>query len=74
MAEKRAWWLIFQTGVIRGWVLFVTGLALTINEAVMHGPERPSLYVLFAGMMGLPLVLPQRRNADEDEHDEPSSR
>lgn len=42
----------------RDTVLFLTGLSLTIYEAVFHdGPERWGLLVLYAGMMGLPLVL-----------------
>jgi hypothetical protein len=46
----------FTSLVNRGTLLFGTGLALTIREALTKGPERPSLYVLFAGMMGMPLV------------------
>lgn len=42
----------------RDTVLFLAGLSLTIYEAVVHpGPERWGLLVLYAGMMGLPLVL-----------------
>lgn len=36
--------------------MFVAGLSLTVREALERGPERPSLYILFAGMMGLPIV------------------
>lgn len=51
---------------------FLTGLALTIKEAFSHGPERPSLYVLWGGMMTGSLIWGKgatwvRRNADEDE-------
>lgn len=39
-------------------VLFLSGLGLTINEALIReGQERPSLIMLYAGMMGLPAVL-----------------
>lgn len=54
-------------------VLFTTGVLLTVREAVWEqGPERPSLLLLFAGMMGLPPLLryaearfDARREADE---------
>lgn len=49
--------------------MFVVGLLLTVNEAVFRtGPERPSLLVLFAAMMGLPFVL----RADEMRRGKPS--
>ncbi len=42
----------------RDTVLFLAGLSLTIFEATARsGPERWGLLVLYAGMMGLPLVL-----------------
>lgn len=44
----------------RGTLMFLSGLGLTIREALIKGPERPSLYVLFAGMMGLPFVWGSR--------------
>ena len=60
--NQRSWW----TKITRDVVLFAFGLGLTINEAVFHnGPERPSLLVLYAGMMGLPAIIrydEQRRN------------
>lgn len=49
-------------------LLFLTGLGLTIFEAVMRdGAERPSLLILYAGMMGLPAFL----RADEKRADTP---
>lgn len=36
--------------------MFLAGLGLTIREGLTAGPERPSLYVVYLGMMGLPLV------------------
>lgn len=62
MSEPRKRW---SQKITRDAVLFTTGLALTINESLQAGPERPSLLVLFAGMMGLPAILrfdEQRRN------------
>lgn len=48
------WW----NKVTRDLVLFSFGLGLTVNEALFHvGPERPSLLILFAGMMGVPAML-----------------
>lgn len=42
----------------RDTVLLLSGVALTVNEAVFReGPERPTLLMLFAGMMGLPIFL-----------------
>ncbi len=38
-------------------MLFSVGLGLTIYEGLTRGAERPSLYVLYAGMMGLGQVL-----------------
>lgn len=54
-AEPRSrWW----TKITRDLVLFTTGLVLTVNEAILrNGVERPSLLVLYAGMMGFPAVI-----------------
>lgn len=44
--------------ISRDTILFATGLGLTVHEAVIRdGPERPTLLVLFAAMMGLPFIL-----------------
>jgi hypothetical protein len=61
----------FLSPAARGSLMFLAGIGLTIKEALEHGPERPSLYVLFAGMMGLPIVWGngdrfRRDAADED--------
>jgi hypothetical protein len=37
-------------------ILFVAGLAGVIYET-LHGPVQPSLLVVFAAMMGLPIIL-----------------
>jgi hypothetical protein len=62
-----------------GWrdtVLFLTGIGLIINEAVLRsGPERPSLLILYGGMVGLPAILrvDEKRSSTPDkpepEHD-----
>lgn len=50
--------------------MFLTGLVLTVHEALVSGPERPSLYILYAGMMGLPFMWSSRPNRGHGE-DEP---
>lgn len=58
-----------------GWrdvILFLTGLGLIVNEAVLReGPERPTLLVLYAGMVGLPAFLrrDEKTNAETRERD-----
>ncbi len=52
-SERAKWW----TKITRDLVLFTAGLGLTIREGLTNGAERPSLYVLYAGMMGLGQVL-----------------
>jgi hypothetical protein len=53
---------------VRDPLLFLTGLGLTVHEAVFYsGPERVGLMFLFAGMMGLPAFL----RADERRADTP---
>jgi hypothetical protein len=51
-----------------GWrdvTLFLTGLGLIVNEAVLRdGPERPTLLVLYAGMVGLPFTLRRDEKTD----------
>lgn len=64
MNTRTRWW----SKITRDIVLFAAGLALTVNEALRAGPERPSLLVLFAGMMGLPAVMrfdEQRRKSSK---------
>lgn len=63
-----------------GWrdgLLFLTGLALIVNEAVIRdGPERPTLLLLYAGMVGLPAVLraDDRRANDSTEPPPPQTK
>lgn len=53
--------------------MFLTGLGLTIYEAVLRDAERPSLLILYMAMMGLPVVLGadilRRRHDDEDDYE-----
>lgn len=53
-----------------GWrdvILFLTGLGLIVYEAVLReGPERPTLLVLYAGMVGLPAFLRRDEKADTE--------
>lgn len=59
--------------ITRDLVLFVVGLCLTINEAVIRqGPERPAILTLFASMMGLPIIIraQEKRNSELEEEDQ----
>jgi hypothetical protein len=52
---------VIRRASFAGWrdtVLFLTGISLIIYEAVIRsGPERPSLLILYGGMVGLPAIL-----------------
>lgn len=50
---RTRWW----SKITRDLVLVTVGLGLTVREGLTSGPERPSLYILYAGMMGLGSVL-----------------
>jgi hypothetical protein len=52
-AQRRRWW----AKITRDGALFTVGLGLVVHEAFSTGPERPSLYILYAGMIGLGPVL-----------------
>jgi len=43
--------------ISRDTLLFVVGLALTINEGLFRKAERPSLLILYGAMMSLPAYL-----------------
>jgi hypothetical protein len=46
------------TGIqIRSTVLFAAGLAGLVHETLWSASERPTLLIMFAAMMGLPLFL-----------------
>ena len=64
---RRRW----TSRISRDLLLFTAGLALTIREGLATGPERPSLYILYAGMMGLGPILryaeTRQRSKGEDE-------
>lgn len=54
MATPRAWpW-------IRDVTLFLAGLAGVLHETIAHS-ERPTLLLLFAAMMGMPVLTNDRR-------------
>lgn len=57
--ERPSW------GSVREAILFLGGFALAVNEALRGGSERPSLYVLFAAMMGLPFTRAADRKRRE---------
>jgi hypothetical protein len=60
---------------VTGWrdaLLFLTGLALIVNEAVIRsGPERPTLLLLYAAMVGLPAFLRADSRRANDSPEEP---
>jgi len=64
--SRPQWW----NKITRDLVLFSVGLCLILNEALLRsGPERPSLLIVFSGMIGLPAFLryDERRRQDRDE-------
>lgn len=62
----------FFAKITRDLVMFSVGLVLVINEAaIRHGEPREVLIILYAAMMGLPLVFQgdewrRRRNGKDD--------
>lgn len=71
MAGRRATAPTWAT--LRDISLFTTGLGLIVFEAVFRaGPERPTLLLLYAGMVGLPAFLrSDERAADREEEHTP---
>jgi len=58
--------------ITRDGVLFTAGLLGVMNEAVIRdGGERPTLLVLFAAMMGLPVFLRQDEKHQDDDKKTP---
>jgi hypothetical protein len=57
---------------LAGWrdtILFLTGIGLIVYEAVIRtGPERPTLLILYGGMVGLPAVLRSDERRTDDRH------
>jgi hypothetical protein len=43
--------------ITRDLVLFIAGLLGVLHETVLSTAERPTLLILFAAMLGLPLFL-----------------
>lgn len=68
-APKKPWYSHLFKTITRDAILFVVGVSLIINEAVLHaGTPRIELLVLYGGMTGLPVILQanesQKRNGD----------
>jgi len=57
--------------VARDSILFLSGIILIVNELVVRdGPERPTVLLLLAGMVGLPAFLRADERASQDDADE----
>jgi hypothetical protein len=54
--------------LLRDVVLFTAGLLGVAHETLIANAERPTLLLLFAAMMGLPIILnaDQRRGGKDD--------
>ena len=63
MTRSPSWW---PPHVTRDGALFLAGLAGVAHETLFADTERPTLLILFAGMMGLPAFL------RKDEQDPPT--
>lgn len=64
MTDRRGWrWPAPR--ITRDGILFVGGLIGVAHEMLFSTVERPSLLIVFAGMMGLPVFL--RRDDSEQE-------
>lgn len=57
--------LVMSPG-LRATLLFISGLGLTIRESLTNGVDRPSLYVLWGGMMGLSVLQGKGAKKDKD--------
>jgi hypothetical protein len=51
--------------IIRDIILFFGGVAGVAHETLAAAPERPTLLILFAAMMGLPAFLRQDDKGDK---------
>lgn len=60
-ARRRRWW----KRVTRDSILFTVGLAGIIHEAATRGVERPTLLLIFAGMVGLPAFIQRDERRDD---------
>lgn len=49
----------------RDTLLFLIGLLGIVHETLGSGPERPTLLLIFAAFMGLPLALGVDRKGDK---------
>ena len=59
--------------ITRDLVLFTAGLGGVAHETLVSKSERPTLLVLFAGMMGLPVFLRQDEKRQESSESKLSS-
>jgi hypothetical protein len=60
MAVLKRWLRQHPLRLTRDTALFLGGMAGITYETVINSAERPSLLVLFAGMVGLPSFLPKK--------------
>lgn len=59
---------------VRDVLTFGLGAAGIAYEVLGEGPERPTLLIVFAGLLGLPLVFREQDKAhDEREQDKPGT-
>lgn len=49
----------------RDWILFFGGMAGVAHETLVSNVERPTLLILFGGMMGLPVFLRRDESTDD---------
>ena len=49
--------MLSKTKITRDSILFVFGIAGIAYETIVSGIDRPTLLILFAGMIGLPQFL-----------------
>ena len=54
----------FSVQVQRATVVFVAGLAGMAHQTLIEGADRPTLLIIYAGMLGLPAFL----RGDEKTH------
>ena len=54
--------------ILRDLILFIGGLAGVAHETLISDVDRPTLLLLFAAMMGLPMVLNADKRRDNGNH------
>ncbi len=65
----------YLTPAVRDAVLFIAGLAGIVYVTVTDGGDRPTLLILFGGMIGLPAFLrvDEKKNADKAQDVKPDA-